>query len=713
MIRQKEKFVIQDYGKKAGFASFLPGISGEKGIPIWCYYVNRGQCITSFGVQDKDHAIMEFYPAHQSYVLTKTMGFRTFIKTDGKVIEPFSCEKVPHTMYIGMNTLEISEENQEQELETEVAYFTLPGETAGALVRCVHIKNSSSRTRHLEVLDGLPAIIPYGVTMNSMKEMGQTMKAWMEVLDLDSRVPFFKVRASTADSAEVKEVHGGNFGFAADKDGTRLPVIVDTEQIFAYDTSFGQPVCLQEGSLKDICNGIQTTENLVPCCFFAKEAQLAPGEELVFYELYGQAESREILEAFFNHVDGPKYFERKMQEAVDLTENITDKIATRTGNVTFDQYCRQTFLDNVLRGGYPVILGKNTLFYLYSRKHGDIERDYNYFSMLPEFFSQGNGNFRDVNQNRRCDVQFAPYVGDRNIRTFYNCIQINGYNPLGIEKMTYRAEVEGFQEVFTPGELYAHLKKTTKNQEELETQFAEILEKAECEDSTKFIEGYWTDHWTYNLDLLESYLSVYPEKEEELLFKKRTFTYLQAKEEILPRAKRYVKTDNGIRQYRFLTANPKADQTYLTDSQGTVVKSTLAEKLFLLSVVKTAALDAYGMGTEMEGGKPGWYDALNGLPGLLGSSMCETYETARNLEFLFHALETYQKDLQIPEELNELAVKICAAAAEQRPDKEEGAVLSYWNLVNDAKEAYWRATEAGISGNLAELSWQEAAGIVK
>ena len=38
----EEKFLIENYGKKGTFASFLPGISGEKGIPIWCYYVNRG-----------------------------------------------------------------------------------------------------------------------------------------------------------------------------------------------------------------------------------------------------------------------------------------------------------------------------------------------------------------------------------------------------------------------------------------------------------------------------------------------------------------------------------------------------------------------------------------------------------------------------------------------------------------------------------------------
>lgn len=58
---EKETFIIEDYDKKAPFAGFLPGLAGIHGIPIWCYYVNRGQCISSFGVEDKDHSIMEFF----------------------------------------------------------------------------------------------------------------------------------------------------------------------------------------------------------------------------------------------------------------------------------------------------------------------------------------------------------------------------------------------------------------------------------------------------------------------------------------------------------------------------------------------------------------------------------------------------------------------------------------------------------------------------
>ena len=51
MKRGREKLIMKDYGRKSTFASFLPGIAGIQGIPIWCYYVNRGQGVVSFGVE--------------------------------------------------------------------------------------------------------------------------------------------------------------------------------------------------------------------------------------------------------------------------------------------------------------------------------------------------------------------------------------------------------------------------------------------------------------------------------------------------------------------------------------------------------------------------------------------------------------------------------------------------------------------------------------
>ena len=155
----EKKFLIENYGKKSTFASFLPGISGEKGIPIWCYYVNRGQCVVSFGVDNKDHSIMEFYPAHQAYQNVKTTGFRTFVKKDGKVTELFADENRTHRMEIARNGLKIEEENDVLGVNAKVDYFTLPGEKIGALVRRVELTNTTGEYAKIEVLEKITLVL--------------------------------------------------------------------------------------------------------------------------------------------------------------------------------------------------------------------------------------------------------------------------------------------------------------------------------------------------------------------------------------------------------------------------------------------------------------------------------------------------------------------------------------------------------------------------
>ncbi|UCC64183.1 MAG: hypothetical protein JSV36_03760, partial [Anaerolineae bacterium] len=75
---QHGRLVIQDYAAARPFSSFLPGIAGPMGVPLWVFYVNRGQAITSFGVESKDNPILEFQPANKAYQITPFTGFRTF-----------------------------------------------------------------------------------------------------------------------------------------------------------------------------------------------------------------------------------------------------------------------------------------------------------------------------------------------------------------------------------------------------------------------------------------------------------------------------------------------------------------------------------------------------------------------------------------------------------------------------------------------------------
>ncbi|MBR4707880.1 MAG: hypothetical protein IKP29_07490 [Pseudobutyrivibrio sp.] len=676
----KVKDVIENYGKKSAFSSFLPGIAGIKGTPMWAYYVNRGQAIVSFGVQDKDHGIMEFYPAHTAYQMVSRTGFRTFLKVDGKYQEAFKEATAAQKMTVYMNALSL--EDTLEDVSVKVSYTTLPGEEIASLMRVVEIKNIRDSKIKLEVLDGMPALVPYGVGQDSLKMMMQTTKAWMQVEDVETGCPYYRVRVSMEDSAVVKKIDGGNFATARLASGEALPAIVDPSVVFDYDLSLANAQGFMDTDVDTLLKKHQITSNEMPCAFFATTKELEAGEAITLYELIGQVRNKDILNRFLEKKIDGEYFEAKFEEAVALTEDLTKAVSTTTGNETFDNYCRYNYMDNVLRGGTPITIGGKHVFYVYSRKHGDLERDYNYFSMSPEFYSQGNGNFRDVNQNRRCDTFFSSIVNKKNIEMFYGLLQLDGYNPLKIEQMKY--QIDG-GEPFTPGELVASIMDKSHGQfgEKEQAEFEELMSKATETSNGDFGEGYWSDHWTYNLDLIEDYLEVYPDKEKELLFDTKVKTFGTAVK-VKPRFARYEVTENGVRQYHYLEKNTK--------TVGGEVEMSLMAKLILLSTVKVATLDPYGLGVEMEGGKPGWYDALNGMPGLFGSSMNESYELNRMVKFAIKKLENFDGEIAFPAEVAEFIMDI-AYIEKQKLDAFES-----WNRKNDIKEDYRATVYEGLSG---------------
>ena len=223
------RFIIDDYLHTPPFASFLPGIAGPLGIPLWVFYVNRGQAVAAFGVESKDTPITEFLPANKAYQSVSYTGFRTFIKIRGAVYEPFGAHAEPHAqqrMMIGANEFEIEEISDEHQLQVNVLYFTLTNEPLGGLVRQVSITNRGAQSVDLEVLDGLPVIIPFGMNNDLLKNLARTAEAWMGVFNLDDNIPFYRLRSSMVDKVEVEGYEAGHFytTFTADK---RLPAIVD------------------------------------------------------------------------------------------------------------------------------------------------------------------------------------------------------------------------------------------------------------------------------------------------------------------------------------------------------------------------------------------------------------------------------------------------------------------------------------------------------
>eukprot|EP00953_Heterococcus_sp_UTEX-ZZ885_P014591 8260-Heterococcus_DN1.PRE.4 len=132
---------------------------------------------------------MEFSSANKAYQETPYVGFRTFLKgkRDGDkdyfLHQPFfpeaqadTCEVTTPSrdMLVGMNELEIREENPALGLNTKVQYFTLPEEDFAGLVRRatftyvpapkLHTNTDETKPLELQILDGMPKLEPFGVT---------------------------------------------------------------------------------------------------------------------------------------------------------------------------------------------------------------------------------------------------------------------------------------------------------------------------------------------------------------------------------------------------------------------------------------------------------------------------------------------------------------------------------------------------------------------
>ncbi|MFH1355096.1 MAG: cellobiose phosphorylase, partial [Candidatus Omnitrophota bacterium] len=223
-------------------------------------------------------------------------------------------------------------------------------------------------------------------------------------------------------------------------------------------------------------------------------------------------------------------------------------------------------------------------------------------------------------------------------------------------------------------------------------------------------EGFWTDHWTYNLDLLENYLGIYPEKLKETLFEKELFTYYDNAETVRPRSEKYILYNGLPRQLHSVTKNHKKAEMisgrttwpHLVRTQygiGEIYKTTLVNKLLCLLSNKMASFDPLGVGIEMEANKPNWFDALNGLPALFGSSLCETQELKRLVQFLKFSLEKINPEkVKITKEVYDLLSGLNRLTREYLDSKSPDKDYRFWDKSCSLKEEYRRKTTLGLSG---------------
>lgn len=789
------RYVLEDFDSKPTFSSFLPAVAGVYGKPVWSFYVNRGQAVASFGIKSKEYPILEFNAANKAYQLTPYIGFRTFIKGKraGKdfMSEPFSPatsrnlestddqDDLPkRVMFVGANECEIRDIDSANGLTTSVTYIVLPEESFGALVRRTNITNTGDDAVTLSALDGLAKLEPVGGQIEwGLKEMGRTLEGWMGVYQAGegTKMPFYRMSTETGDTASVKiELEGHyllSFLESSKKTAELLPVVYDTNAVFGSDTSLLEPDGLKVRSVKEILSRPQFGQARTSSGFAALESiTLQPGESISIASFYGKASHIEDLVPIAKTVTEAGYVAKKFEQARTMIDALTSSVETQTTSHLFDGAVKQMFLDNSLRGGMPMVLGnvdesarysnydeddRIKVFHVFSRIHGDLERDYNAFYIDDTYFSQGHGNFRDVAQNRRDDVTFTPRIASFDVQMFLAFIQADGYEPLTVEAVIYfiddknvaaeiaaeatsdPASAKTLTEVlnggaYRPGQLLKLIDELKIEITMPRERFVDRVLAASTDlPQATFGQGYWGDHWDYYIDLIDSYLAIYPDGEESLMYDKE-LRYFFSTATVKPRSEKYVVTYTFDGQSKHIlqldstiydTDKEKEQEQFRsgktgilsfdaywqrTPNGGDAFTSSPIAKLFLLGAIKFATRDAWGMGIEYEGGRPGWNDAMNGVPGMVGSGMPETYEMHQLLSYVKKVVDKYDRPVVVPAELAEMISAVTVAldnldaSAFGEPESVEFQVptelFTYWDYVATARETYRAKVQTYFSG---------------
>jgi hypothetical protein len=224
------------------------------------------------------------------------------------------------------------------------------------------------------------------------------------------------------------------------------------------------------------------------------------------------------------------------------------------------------------------------------------------------------------------------------------------------------------------------------------------------------------------MDLIDNFLAIFPDKCRELFFENKEYTFYDDIYAVEKRRNKYAIFNGKPRQtgavYKdeekraVIAAREQNPNVVRGDyGKGPIYKTDLFNKLLSLIVNKYASLDPDGIGIEMEADKPNWCDALNGLPGIFGSSTAETMELLRLIETLVDALNggSAGEAPDLPPTLHihimEETVDFMRALADAT--KAETGDFVFWDTTHTIKEEYRDKTRFGVSGREIEVGKDE------
>lgn len=631
----------------------------------WLFISSNGGLTA--GRQNSERSFFPYYTEDKISDMAHCTGPLTLIKEGDSLWQPFQ----PHSLTQNFDHRALYKSALGDQLffsETKEGLTFEYGwsfSDAFGMVRTVTLRNESSATRSLSILDGLQNIVPANITTELQNDNSVLLDAYKSADCYENNVAAYYLSSRLTDLAEPAEsllsnsvwhnVAGDQFkplvslshdapkqfvqGQAIDnaprQRGQRGSYFINGELTLAPGQQVEwMQVCevTQDApAIKHLVSAL-STQNL----YSQVHEDIAAGSNYLktfLAKTDGIQTSQDELttvhhqaNALFNMMRGGFFEDGYNIEKSDLQKFVVVRQKALAGHswwATVPDTLTLLELDKLIQQCESVDLKRLVTEYMpisFSRRHGDPSRPWNKFSINlknaeGESIKDYQGNWRDIFQNWEPLAYTYPKFLPSMISAFLNATTVDGYNP-------YRVTRNGIE----------------WEEPEPDNQWANI--------------GYWSDHQIIYLSkLLELQAQMQPTWLAEN-FAENQYSFANVPYRIKPFAQLkhdpYDSINFDEELNRLIESRVNAigsDGKLLLSQQGQVVHTNLIEKLLTLWLAKLSNFVPDG-GLWMNTQRPEWNDANNALVGW-GLSIVTVSYLHRHLSFMRDALATVNGDVVI------------------------------------------------------------------
>jgi hypothetical protein len=625
----------------------------------WMFISSNGGL--SAGRKNSEFSIFPYYTDDKITESAEITGSKSIFQVTkhekNHLWEPFSerfegMYEVTRNLYKNNHGNKILFEEINHDLELTFRYQWNSSDEFG-FVKKSHLINNSETSVHVNVLDGIQNVLPYGVSADLQNASSNLVDAYKRTeLDTASGLGIFALSAIIVDKAEPSEALKANVVWSLGFENAqyllsslqlkafrkRHPIQQETDVKAEKGAYFiNAQVQLEASQSKewltvtnvnhdhstivklidsikndaDLADKIQTsidagTKGLIALNASSDAIQLTADKF---------RDTRHFSNTLFNIMRGGIFDNNYQIEKWDFENYLAkaNKKVARTSEEVLaglpDEFSLAT-LQEIAYASDDKNFRRLCLEYMplkFSRRHGDPSRPWNKFSINTRSEIDGSkildyeGNWRDIFQNWEALAHSYPEFIESMIHKFLNATTFDGYNP-------YRVTKDGFD-----------------------------WEVAEPDDPWSYI-GYWGDHQIIYLQKFLEIIESHKPGKLESFFDKDLFVYanvpykIKVYADLLKNPKDTIEFDEELdHQINQKREELGADGALLRDENKFIVKVNFIEKILATTLAKISNFIPEG-GIWMNTQRPEWNDANNALVGN-GVSMVTLCYLRRFLKF--------------------------------------------------------------------------------